>query len=217
MRIIAFCGPKHCGKDTAAKALLAQNIGGIVKVPEKKLFHKNAFAYGVKKICHDTFGWGIDEMDDPIFKETKLISWPFIEPRWAMMDIANWMREKYGGDVHVRAWDQRIDLSYHCEVIPDHRFPEELEMLKARGALIIYINRASAEIALAEAKEAGDLKALNQSEAHYDLLKRNADYIIDNNGAPHEMQNAVLQAVRAHFGYWGYWDSVQGEDNTNGI
>jgi len=209
MRIVAFTGPKMCGKDTAAKALF--NLNNPVVVPgQRSLFQKNPFAYGVKAICNLTFGWDFEQMDDPIFKETMLDEWPNCEPRWPMMDIANWMRDKYGGDVWVRAWINRVLPQFECQVITDLRFPEELEMLAQHQACIIYIHRTEAEEALAKAKAAGDEKALNPSEAHYPLMRQKANFVLENDGEPFELRNAVLQAVRQHFGYWGHWGTEHG-------
>lgn len=210
-RIIAFTGPKNCGKDTMAQGLRKLNWGsGNASYP---FFGRTPFATGVKQICHDVFGWSWEQMDDADFKDTPSPEWPFIEPRWPMMDIANWMRDKYGPDVWVRALQRRLasleasqETAYGAYLITDLRFPNELEWLKKQpNAFIIYVHRDEAEQKLAAAKAAGEAKALNPSEAHYDLMKANADVILDNNGTTYQSIAALQTIVRTHLEYWGYW------------
>jgi NTP pyrophosphatase (non-canonical NTP hydrolase) len=211
-RIIAFTGPKECGKDTMAQVLFRQNLGKALGAD--KTFQRQPFAYGVKAICEMTFGWSMEEQDDAEFKETPLLEWPSIEPRWAMMDIANFMRDKYGPDVWVHALRRRLDKDLSSQhpagayVITDLRFPNEIEYLKKKDALIIYVERDEAEEKLAKAKAAGDAKALNPSEAYYDLMKAEADIVLDNNRDIHKAHADVLSAVRTKFGFWGYWQKL---------
>lgn len=207
MRVIAFTGPKTCGKDTAAKALFRQNLGNV-----NQFFRKAQFASGVKTVCHDFFGWSYEEMEDAIFKETPVPLWkdgPEIEPRWPMMDIANWMRDKYGRDIHAIRWE-RIAAQHHfhwgAEVITDLRFPdEELPAIRRYDSLVIYIERKEAEEQLASAQAAGDAKALNPSEMHYARLREEADVILANNGSKSDLNAQVMNLVRAKFGHWRYW------------
>jgi hypothetical protein len=202
-RIIAFTGPKTCGKDTMAKILFNQN-------KPDTYFMKSPFANGIKTICSEVFGWNAEQMGDPEFKETVLQEWPNIEPRWAMMDIGNWMREKYGPEVWVNMLKRRIaaekSLGYTgAFVITDLRFPNEIEWLMQENSLVFYVDRIEAESALSAAKVSGDPKALNPSEAHYDLMREKADYILDNNDEVYKGWNNVLTLVRKEFGFWRDW------------
>lgn len=205
-RIIALSGPKYSGKDTAASSLL-----GLRSLPEKRefVFCRMPFAAGVKNICQEVFGWDPHLLEDPVLKETPTVDWPHTEPRWPMMDIANWMRDKYGGDVWVRRNARRINeihtsRPYWAYVITDWRFPEETEWLQSLGssALKVYVQRDEAEAKLHAAQQGGNEMALNPSEMHYANTKAAADIILDNNGAIHIMQNNMMQEVRKHFGYW---------------
>lgn len=214
-RLIAFSGPKMSGKDTAAKILFDQNrvkVYGLSSQEEEeqyRYFKKSPFAgtynppTGVKGIVSSVFGLTEELCEDPVLKEKKLEEWPFVAPRWPMMDIANWFRDKYGADIWVESLKKRLDDSYWANVITDHRLPEELDWLLSEGALIIYIQRDEMEKKLAAAQASGDQMALNPSEAHYALIKSKATHVIDNNGPMHQVQNEVLQIVRKHYGYWG--------------
>lgn len=205
-RVIAISGPKYSGKDTAASSLL-----GLRSMPRQDtfVFCRMPFAAGVKNICQEVFGWDPYLLEDPILKEQKTEDYPFIEPRWPMMDIANWMRDKYGGDVWVRRNARLINHlqatnPYWAYVITDWRFPEETEWLNSLGpaALKIYIQRDGAESALLASQQAGHEMALNPSEMHYASTKAAADVVLGNNGAIHELQNTMQFAVRNYFGYW---------------
>lgn len=222
MRVIAFCGPKESGKDTAAKCLFKHNEG--YGLP---LFRKAMFAAGVKNEGTDYFGWTEEQMDDPVFKETPIELWPggpVMEPRWFMMDEANHKRDKIHREIHARRWERHCKIHYRwgAHVVTDLRFPdEEIPAIRRAGSLapgminmhedrrfkslIIYISRQEAEEKLRAAKEAGDSKALNPSEAYYDRLVREADFIIPNNGTIHELNNAVNGIVHNTFGHWKYW------------
>lgn len=211
-RIIAIGGPKYSGKDTAASSLL-----GLRSLPKKDqfVFCRMPFAQGVKNICQEVFGWDQSILEDPALKETKTVDWPYIEPRRPMMDVANWMRDIYGGDVWVRRNIRRINeihatRPYWAYVITDWRFPEETEWLNSLDpahVLKLYILRDSAEENLAALRQEGDEMAINPSEAHHAEIRKAADVVLANNNAIHHLQNDVLNAVRNHFGYW-YPDEV---------
>lgn len=205
MRVIAFSGPKTCGKDTAAKCLFKHNTGD-----GRNYFHHLQMAGGVKGICREMFGYTTAQMEDAVLKETPTETWPHLEPRWPMMDIANWLRDKYGNDVHCRRWERLANTleDWGAIVVTDLRFPEELEMFSRLGALVIYVERSEAEKALASKQAAGDAKALNPSEAHYALIKAYAQEhgaVINNDASIHNLHNNVNSAVRMRFGHWSHW------------
>lgn len=240
MRFIAFTGPKYSGKDTASKCLFEQNFhehqygvsfyrsGERVVGPcDKKLFWRHPFAgsvnppRGIKGIMGLAFGYTDEQLEDPILKEQPTETYPKVAPRFPLMDGANWFRDTYGGDVWCHAHERNINWDYKCQVITDHRFPEEMDYLDSWGkcpnyceALILYIQNDKAEANLLEAKKSGDKAANNPSESFYDLIKARANsseigysrtVIIDNNGTIPQLHGKVLAAVRNHFGYWGEW------------
>lgn len=227
MRVIAFCGPKTCGKDTAANALYDQNYP---KAPNI-YFRQASFAEGVKNVCQEFFGWDHAQMAESTFKETPIPLWasgPEMAPRWPMMDIANWLREKYGFDIHAQRWERQAftyDTPGIAHVVTDLRFPNELAYMKKHDAFVIYVKRDQAEEALKSAKAKGDAMALNPSEAHYDLLiqyARNHGRVIENNTTITDLHAQVQNAVKERFQHWGYWEAadmqtqVEGEGNTDG-
>lgn len=220
MRIVAFAGPKTCGKDTAASALFNQEA-----VSTEYVFRNAKLAEGVKNICAEMFGYTTAQMEDSVLKETKTDTYPYIEPRWPMMDIANWLRDKYGADVHCQRWERIARISEEraldlrmglCHVVTDLRFPEELTMFKRLNAFIIYVEREEAEQALASKQSAGDAMALNPSEAHYAAIKDAANVVLHNNGTIAQLQAEVLNLVKLQFGHWQYWAQKDQEEAQNG-
>ena len=182
-RIIALAGPKTCGKDTLMEGIKKRNPYNHV--------HLN-FAWPMKEMLRLAFGWSHEDMADAQFKETVTMEFPFIEPRWPMMDVANWFRDKYGPDVWVNALERRINSLMQEEMargrvgrlnilITDLRFPNELDWLLEQKAFIGYVQRDEAEERLHKAKLNGDAKALNPSEAHYEEIRRGATAVIENN------------------------------------
>lgn len=214
MRIIALCGPKGCGKDSAAKALYNQN-----QVRSEMLFRHAPMAEGVKNICEDFFGWTHTEMADMDFKETPREFWPGrepLEPRWPMMEIANYMRDFLGGEVHAERWAmhaKKFHSDWACQVVPDMRFPEELATFDREattGFLPVYVFRPEAEEALSKKRAAGDGMANNQSESHYEMLyqycKENG-VVIPNDRDLNYLHQGILTAVKIGFTHWQYWQA----------
>lgn len=233
MRMIAFTGPKYSGKDTAAKCLFRINDDPSFRKKYRRdaqLFWRHPFAgsvnppRGIKGIMGLAFGYTDDILEDGELKETPTETYPFVAPRFPLMDGANWFRETYGGDVWCHCHERNINWDYKCQVITDHRFPEEMQYLDSWGmcpnyteALVLYIQNDKAEQALKEAQAAQDKMATNPSESFYDIIKERAlspvvaeaahsrTVIIDNNGTIEQLHGQVLAAVRNHFGYWGEW------------
>lgn len=210
MRIVALAGPKYSGKDTAGKGLLKLNAeNDRLRVGDNYYFFRLAkMAEGVKNVCKEVFGYTDELMEDPALKEQKTDFFPFIEPRWPMMDIANWMRDKYGADIWARRWERKAkqaDNKGVCHVVTDFRFPEEAEMFKRHDALMVYVYRAEAEVALRKKQAAGDAMALNASESHYDFLKEVCTHHLINDGSPVRMQAELQSLVKLRYGHWNYW------------
>lgn len=201
LRIIGFCGPKYAGKDTAAQAFLG-----------KPNFVRAPMAEGVKNVVGEIFGWGPELYEDPILKEKPLEEWPYIAPRWPLMDIANWCRAKYGGDVWARRWE-RVNSSLGISanntfLVPDVRFPDdEIPMFRRHQFLLIYVHNDRAEEKLAEAQKAGDEMALNQSEAYYSQLRALANAVVTNNGTKAQLHGQVQAVVQNAWGHWKFWNT----------
>ena len=206
MRIVAFTGPKGCGKDTAAKGLLDLN-----QKHRTNFFHRQMMAGPAKAIAAMAFGLTEEQIEDRVLKETVLERFPYLCPRQLVIDVANWYRDQYSGHVWAHAWERIASgkaNKWGCFVITDIRFPEEIEMLRRHDSILIYVNRREAEEELAKKQAAGDKLAQNVSESHYGLLYDNADAVVENNNEVYNLHNEVISVVRNHFDYWGHWPEV---------
>lgn len=216
MRIIAFCGPKHSGKDTAAKCLFKHNEGF-----GKMLFRHAPMADGIKAVAEDFFGWTKEEMADMAFKETPREYWPggpVEPPRQFLMDGANWLRDRFGGAIHANRWARHCALPVNdvwgAHVTTDMRFPEEVDIFERVAGIAflpIYVERKEAEQDLQWKKMNNDKMATDPSESHYDFLRvycREYGVVIQNNTTIQDLHGQVNNAVKLKFTHWQYWEQI---------
>lgn len=204
MRIIAFAGPKGSGKDTAAAVLLSRN-----GLDHKDYFLRTPFAGSLKSICAQMFNITREEEEHPILKETPLTRWPFQAPRKIHQDVANAMRQLYGGGVWAQIWENNNvcpDFGYGAAVVTDHRHPEESVVLDRNGAFRIYIQNDEAEARLATLRDEGDILASDSSESYWAQLKAEAHIVIGNNTTIPDLHDKVIRAVEYRFGNWTTWN-----------
>jgi len=134
--IVAFCGKKRSGKDTAGDA--AASLG----------YMPIAFADPIKEICQVVFEF----TDEQVYgsKKGEIDEFWDFSPRWAMQTIGTEMfRDHIGDDVWVKSLLTRIDHSNHDKfAVTDVRFPNEVDHLQRAGAEIVYIRRPKVEVDL---------------------------------------------------------------------
>jgi hypothetical protein len=135
-QIVAFCGKKRSGKDTAADAVASLGYFPI------------AFADPIKDTCQTVFQWD----DEHVRGEKKEEVDPFWEfsPRWAMQTIGTELfRDGIDENVWVKSLLARVDGSDHDRfAVTDVRFPNEVEHLQKAGADLVYIRRPEKELDL---------------------------------------------------------------------
>lgn len=204
--ILALSGPKGCGKDTAAGHLIARN-----SFHNRQLFVRRGFADSVRAVVKEVLGYTEQELIYPSLKETPIERWPFQAPRQPQQDIANMMREVYGGDV----WAKRMARYYWslnprevgCLIIPDHRFPEEAAWFDSFPPGVVtraYVYRPEAEERLEAQRAAGDHLASNVSESHYTFLTKKADFIIANRNSLDGLYRDTAAMVKPRLD-WESW------------
>jgi hypothetical protein len=132
-QIVAFCGKKRSGKDTAADALAS--LG----------YHPIAFADPIKDTCQTVFQWDNEHVRGEKKEEVDPF-WEF-SPRWAMQTIGTELfRDGIDEDVWVKSLLARIDASDKKRfAVTDVRFPNEVEHLQKAGADLVYIRRPEKE------------------------------------------------------------------------
>lgn len=128
--IIAFAGYKGSGKTTAA-SYVAHKYG----------YKQCAFARPLKDVLELVFRLSIEQMHDPVLKET-------VDPRWGktprelMQRIATDVVREIDADVWVKALMFRIQESDGRDfVIEDCRFENEVEAIRAAGGIVVRIYR----------------------------------------------------------------------------
>lgn len=167
MKIICISGKAQHGKDTSAKFLQEQleNNGYRVKITH--------FADQLKHICKDYFGWdGVkDEKGRSILQHigTEVIREK--SPDYFADYLANFLSMFYD------EWDYVI--------IPDCRFPNELEIFTAYGmdAILLRVVRPGFLSPLTQEQQA------HPSETALDNYKH--DFVIVNSGSKAELKSSI--------------------------
>jgi len=166
--LIAVVGKKGAGKDTLSEVLLARGYANV------------KFAGGLKAMLATLLAYqGADEatIERMIEGDLKEVPTPLLQgktPRHAMQTLGNeWGRELIGKDLWVDAMVKRLD---NCPkaVVTDCRYPNELELLRQRGASAVRV-RASDE-------KSDDV---HESEAHIDSLAVDAEFLNDKSEGVH--------------------------------
>lgn len=142
MKIIGLGAYSRVGKDTFANAVV-----GWVQAHTHLRVQKRSFAWKLKQICYELYGW--DGMREPEFYDTpegekyRDIKLPTIGKTpveiWVAMGTPA-VREQ----VYQPTWIDYLlksDLNLDVLVIPDVRFPNEVEAVKNAGGTLIKIVR----------------------------------------------------------------------------
>lgn len=192
-KYVVLTGPKGSGKDTAGALPLLDDCPHLFeRVPMAGAYNGG----GIKEVCQHMFGLTEAEMEDAVLKEKSLNRWPWVAPRKLLQDEANYLRDKYTPDIHVRGWLRRVAASEKRGiVVTDLRFPEELRIFLALDALILWMDREVAQKRLEEQIAAQDTLATNVSESHWDLIRSCVSTTIDNNSTLYDAYEHVRKAV----------------------
>jgi len=141
MQVIGLGHYSRTGKDTFANALVAQVIareGTAKKIP---------FAKKLKQVCHELYGWaGLQDMEFYDDKANEHLRDVVIEAL-GMTPVEIWVAmgtPAVRQNVYQNTWiDYVLKTDHQCEVlvIPDVRFPNEVEAIRAAGGKLIKIVR----------------------------------------------------------------------------
>jgi len=127
--LIGFAGLKRSGKDTAAEALIRQG------------YHREAFADLVRGMLRE---FGLTEQELTEGKD-KPIPWlPGKTPRDLLLSLGTaWGRKRVDENIWPTLMARRLDRlpADTPVVITDVRFENEADMIRARGGLIIHVQR----------------------------------------------------------------------------
>lgn len=156
--IIAFTGPKGCGKSTAAKYLV-----------EKHGFERHYFAKPLKEMIK-CLGLTEEHVNGSL-KEVPCDELCGQTPRWAMMALGTeWGRDLIHPNLWINAWKNTLPDNH--VVCDDLRFPNEYQILKDKKGFVVDIARPNFSKDLS-----------HESESH--ILPY--DYQIHNDGSPEQL------------------------------
>ena len=179
--IIAITGYKGSGKDTVADMLI-EKMGG-----EKQYVGKRSFAYPIKEAAKVIFDWGEEHVNGDLKND--------VDERWGVSprEILQWMGTEvfqykisedfpaFADKVGREIWVQNLYnwyLSNHNPftsniIIPDMRFPHELEVIKYG------MSRITPVVTIRVDRESITPDDPHESEYHIPYLS--VDFIIENN------------------------------------
>lgn len=178
MKLIGFVGRRRSGKDTAAKALVAQGFAPVKFAGALKEMLKAYFLY-VGVPAHE-----IDLLIEGDYKEMICGRLCGQSPRWAMQTLGTeWGRNLIGDSLWVDACLDRCHLLMGRSpvVVTDVRFENEVAGLQGIGGKIIRITRP------------GTATDAHESERLIDTLP--ADFEIENNSTIDKLHENVLKIV----------------------
>ena len=179
MFIIGVAGKAGSGKDTIAEILGV--FAGATRV---------AFADPIKQALNAIFGWTMEQWSDREWKERPLKSVGKSPRQLAQTLGTEWGR---GQDpmFWVRALEDRLDSAVdlrehiHILVIPDVRFEDEADWVRARGGLMVHVVRPGADGKVGEQN--------HSSEAGVKIAP--GDVRIFNDGAKEELTFKVSRQI----------------------
>lgn len=187
--VIAFCGPKRHGKNTAANALIP--LG----------FTDEPFAKPVKEICAIAMAEDLSLYLDDATKELPSETYPEDTRRTIMQQVGTELFRGRWPDIWVRNWERRVTRSGISRfVCTDLRFPNEAEAVKRqKNHLIIRVINP-------DKPEPTDL---HESEIHYKTLP--VDVEIFNDGTIGMLHDRVRDAVLSR---WEFLIGPTNQPNT---
>lgn len=137
--LVGIAGKAGAGKDTVAKIISDNNIGG-------RAWSRLALATPIKEACNGIFGWDdrhsygeLKEVVDPRFG---------ISPRRAYQSLGTeWGRDHVCHDVWLKVAEVRMQ-EHQNTLITDLRFENEVQWLRDRGGKILMIDRVTSEVGI---------------------------------------------------------------------
>jgi hypothetical protein len=171
MLIIGASGKKRHGKDSLFETIASAS---------NQRVHRFAFADALKKEVCAACGVTLEELNAN--KELY---------RHLLQAWGTWRREHDGPEYWVKQLDNKLKSPWartnvDIAVITDVRYPNEAELVKARGGIMVRVNRPNLTSL--------DLNAdMHMSETALDSW--NFDYVIQNNGTLDEFQSKVADLL----------------------
>lgn len=195
--IVGVCGRIGSGKGTFADILV-----------ETYNFQKLSFADPLKDCVASMFSWPRDLLEGDTeesreWREQQSQFWTrelgyTVTPRLVLQQVGTeCMRQGFFDGVWVSLAKQALENNPHTDwVIPDVRFPNEIDMIRNQGGVVIEVQRGEIPEWVVEYKTQGiEPEHIHPSEWRW--LDGTIDYIIDNNGSLDDLKNQALNLLDA--------------------
>jgi hypothetical protein len=195
--IIGVCGLIGSGKGTAADILV-----------EHHGFEKLSFADSLKDCVAALFDWprSMLEGDTPASRQWREQPDEFwtremgftVTPRFALQKVGTeCMRQGLFDGIWVSRTKQRIEKqSSKNFVIPDVRFPNEIQMIQNQGGVVVHVQRGD----LPDWAEDFQTRGVEPQDVHpseWMWMKADLDHTIKNNGSIDDLKNQVSDLLDA--------------------
>lgn len=206
--LIGFCGPKGCGKTTSCNII--QNL----LIDDGKSSTVKSFAGPLKELLikmsasPSTYFYSQEYKEKPVIsvdiddqfllkvasefdaipgKDYSHLYKTVTTPRELMQLVGTEFLRDIDKDIHTKQFIKRLDNKLDFTIVEDIRFKNELELIKAQGGRIIYLQNNKADC---QAR-------LSASESEYNVpnLLPLCDYVVDNNGDIRKLIDSLHKIV----------------------
>lgn len=172
-KVVAFCGAKGSGKDTAAGAIINE-----VRIQIN-------FSDPLKNTVKELFGFTDEEIHDPKLKEVIVGRWPYQSPREVLQLFATEGIRTIWPDLWMQNWEKKVNESVNRNiVVTDLRFQNEFDLIRSMSSMIIRIDNPEQD----DNKYSG-----HESEQIYKTFK--VDAVIVNDGSIDQLHKKVKELV----------------------
>lgn len=184
--IIGLGHQQQVGKDMVAAYLV-----------EEHGFHRIGFADALKQACQKLFDWPHWDLTQAQ-KEAPDYWWDeqlhasllpltfnaYVTPRRLLQEIGCMFRDNLNKNFWIKVVEHKLDKRYgNCNVvIPDVRFPNEAEMIKKRGGIVVKVDRPG---------YGGNDNHVSETA----MLGYDWDVVLKNDGTPRELCEKVRQLL----------------------
>ena len=186
--IIGLVGFIGSGKDTAAEHLI-----------EKYNFQRDSFAAPLKDAVAAVFGWDREMLEGRTaasrqWREEVDVWWaqrlgiPQLTPRWILQQWGTEVgRRGFHEDIWVASLENRLRKTTNNIVITDCRFPNEIDVIKNAGGIIVRIGRGKDPDWIEDAMQylespIGDPPSHLPHQSEWAWLGRRYNVYVSNNG-----------------------------------
>lgn len=209
-KIIGICGLKGSGKDTFGNYITQYY----------ETFEKVSFADILKDITSILFSWDRkllqgDTIESRSWREQKDEFWSKelnreISPRIILQQLGtNVFRDNFHPKIWIIALKKKILESKNDIIITDARFPNEIDMIRSLGGIIIRIERgelphwfntaSNFNLFEKDSEIPEDLRNIHPSEWKW-IGYDNPDYIVKNNGTKEDLRSEAIRIITQEYG-----------------